>query len=166
MPLVAVLYRQRALAFAFAAIESLTLALAHAYNIYKPTGLASTTPVWSLSRAQTFALTANEPARAAASYARYDRSIPRGACVGALFGRNAPLYPLWDAGLRRRVVYLPRVRSAAAAEARGLRTVVVGAAASAASFRGRPGWSVDRWRAGGGSRPVPALPAAGLVLTP
>ena len=96
--------------------------------------------VWSLSRAETFALTAPNRTAAAAAYARYDELVPADARVGALFGPNDPVYPLHDAGLRRQVVYLSRANPVADAERRGLRIVVVGAGESAARFATAPGW--------------------------
>jgi hypothetical protein len=139
-PLLAVLHRWRPVALAAAVVGALTLVLAHAFNVYKPTGIGGDPAVWSLSRAETFALTAPRSEEAAAAYARYDELVPVDARVGALFGPNDPVYPLHDAGLRRRVVYLSRTGPVADAERRGLRIVVVGAAESAAPFATAPGW--------------------------
>src|SRR5207253_5424486 len=50
MPLAGALYRVRALAAAAAVVGIATLALTHAYNRGKPTGLDGSTPIWARSR--------------------------------------------------------------------------------------------------------------------
>jgi Glycosyltransferase family 87 len=139
-PLVASLYRPRLVATAVALVASVTLVLAKVYDRYQPATVGRPGAIWGMSRAEAFALTAQSRA-AARAYAMYDRLVPKGACVGAVFRNNDPSYPLYDAGLTRRVVYLSSDDPAAHAEDRRLSWVVVGPRMSASSFE-----RVRRWR--------------------
>ena len=116
-------------------VGAVTLLLADTHNRYKPSGIPDGTPSWELSRYQVFALTSpgdNEASTRA--YEQADRLLPPAGRVGALFGSNDPIYPLWNAGLDREIVYLPAKRSAQAAVSRGLAAIVIGPSASRTGF--------------------------------
>ena len=140
MPLAAWLYRSRALAAAAAMVGALTLALAHAYNQAKPTGLDGT-PVWSLQRARAQAILRPEMTGVIRGV---DRFVPTNARLGFALGEDDWIYPLYGPHLRRTLVRLPRVGLLVAANRAELEWVVI---------RGdvpiRVGWTVTRLPARG-----------------
>jgi len=137
MPLAAWLYSRRVLAAAAAAVGMATLALAHVYDVAKPTGAGGTTPVWKLSRAEVEGVT--RPGMPEVLTA-IDREIPQHARVGVILGEDDWDYPLYGRRLERRLIPLPRVGSLEEAERRGLRWVVVGATPPGPKYL--PGWKV------------------------
>ena len=121
-PLLASLHRHRPVALAAAALGSLTLALALVYSVQKPSGLGAEDSAWSRTREQTFTQTRGRASRA---FTAYDELVARDACVGALFGNNDIVYPLYDERWDRRVVYLPQHGALATADLAALDWIVV-----------------------------------------
>ncbi len=135
----------KARAFAVVVVASLTLGLAHLYDrskpIYdrsEPTGVGPMHPIWALDRAD--AITLNTGTAAATAFRAYEKAVPRSVCVGALVGNDDPSYPLYDTGLSRRVVYLPRLQPRKAAERAHLSWVVIGPHASRRAFAAAREW--------------------------
>jgi hypothetical protein len=114
MPLAALVYGNRLLARTATLVGVVFLVLAHAFSFCKPVGLAGSTPIWSLSRADAQAV--ERPAmrrvleRAAAE-------IPQNAHVGLALQPPSWSYPFYGSTLGRTVTYLPQsgTRKAAAA---------------------------------------------------
>ncbi len=101
MPVAALLYRFRVLAWLAAVVGVLTLFYAHAYNDTKPTGLNGTVPVWKQSRADAIALRFNEMRK---TLTATDLVIPDDATVLAVVGENDFIYALYGPKLTRRLV--------------------------------------------------------------
>ena len=103
------MYPLRLLAGLATAVGIVTLALAHGYNVLKPTGLAGGPAVWQMSRteAQTLASPTLD-----ASLTALDRRVPANARVAVVFGGNEWDYPLYGSHLERRVSEFTSVRSA------------------------------------------------------
>jgi hypothetical protein len=80
----------------------------------------------------------------ARALAAYDRSVPPGACVGAVLDPDEPSYVLWGPSLTRRVVFLPSLDAVGQAYRNGLRYVVVstGVNAPVAKAFAAAGWRV------------------------
>ena len=100
MPIAALLYRFRLLAWLAAVVGVLTLFYAHAYNDTKPTGLNGTVPVWKQSRADAIALRFNEMRK---TLTATDLVIPDDATVLAVVGENDFIYALYGPKLTRRL---------------------------------------------------------------
>ncbi len=139
MPLAAVVYRRRILAFGAALIGAVTLVAAHAYNVAKPTGLDGTRAVWTLPRAEAQALTRPEVKQAITAV---ERRIPNDATVG-IAGVAEWVYPLYGSELDRRVISLPESDPLLAAESLGLDWVVVGTADRRP--QARDGWDQEHF---------------------
>lgn len=122
LPLVAAVYRIRVLAAGSALLGALTLALVHAYNANKPTGLEKTA-IWDVGRtqAQTISLPGFERVIEAAE-ARSRPDEP----VGVVMGEQDWDYPFYGPRLERPLVALPLRNVLAEAERRRLRIVVLG----------------------------------------
>ena len=129
-PLLPVLLRRRGVAVGAAVVGVATLGLAHANNVFKPTWVGDRAVAWQLSRPEMMALTGLSGSEASA-YAAFERLDDR---IGALVGPDDPHYALWDAGLRRTVVYLPRQAPEHAAISAGLDTVVLGPGMARTAF--------------------------------
>lgn len=140
-PLLASLHRHRAVALAAAALGSVTLAVAVLYSVQKPSGLGPADSGWTRTRMETLT---QERGRAARAFASYDALVPSDACVGALFGNNDIVFPLYDPGWRRKVEYLPPSHTALVADAERLDWVVVSPNALGASA---PLLASGRWKA-------------------
>ncbi|MDX6503521.1 MAG: hypothetical protein QOE29_646 [Gaiellaceae bacterium] len=120
-PLLASLYAARRLVAGAVAVALVTLFTTIAFNEQKPLGLAGSTPVWSLSRAQVEAL--NRP-RMAFIIDAVDRKVPRRDELGVVFGPDDWSYPFYGAKLQRRVVYLAPGDALAAASRTGVRNLL------------------------------------------
>lgn len=92
---------RRVLAAGLAVAGALTLALAHAYNNAKPTGLDGRPAVWTLSREQAQALTRPALAGVLEGLAQH---VPQGKRVGTILGEDDWDYPLYGPRLDRRLV--------------------------------------------------------------
>jgi hypothetical protein len=103
MPLAALVYRRPVLARAAALVGVLVLAVAHVFNLAKPIGLAGSTPVWSLTRADAQALewTAMRPV-----LRRVAKEVPENARVGVVLDAQDWSYPFFGSRLGREVTYL------------------------------------------------------------
>jgi hypothetical protein len=123
LPLAATLYRRRVLAAAVAVLGALTLLFAHAYNVSKPTGLAGTTPVWQMTRAEAIAVTAPGMRGVVEGV---ERRVPANARLGVWVAPSDWVYPLYGPELERRLVPLPGERLLGAAERRGLDWILLG----------------------------------------
>jgi 4-amino-4-deoxy-L-arabinose transferase-like glycosyltransferase len=123
MPLVAVLYRRRVLASAVAVLAALTLFFAHAYNASRPTGLAGTTAIWNMSRAEGMGLfVPGLPELVTA----VDQAVPEDARLGTVLAFTDADYPYYGERLRRRLVEVPPEDPLRGADAIGVRWVVLG----------------------------------------
>lgn len=127
---------RRILAAGLAGVGALTLALAHAYNYAKPTGLDGRPAVWTLSRAQAQALTRPEIAGVLEGLAQH---IPAGKRVGTILGEDDWDYPLYGPNLDRVLVALPPTTASplAAARAQRVHWVAIGVGLAAPS---EPEW--------------------------
>lgn len=103
MPLAALAYRKPVFARALTIVGIAALFLVHAFNQYKPTGLAGTKPIWSLSRID--ALTLEEP-RMRPVLRRVARAVPKNAHVGVVLDSHDWTYPFFGAQLGRTITYL------------------------------------------------------------
>jgi hypothetical protein len=103
MPLAALAYRKPVFARALTIVGIAALFLVHAFNQYKPTGLAGTKPVWSLSRID--ALTLEEP-RMRSVLRRVAKEVPENAHVGVELDSHDWTYPFFGAQLGRKITYL------------------------------------------------------------
>jgi hypothetical protein len=120
MPLAAAVYRWRLLSAALAVVGAVTLAFTHAYNMAKPTGLASTTPVWSLSRAQAQSVLRPPMQQVIEGVDQYVRP---GGRVGYVLTEDDWDYPLYGIKLENQLVRLPQTGLLQAAERRGVHWV-------------------------------------------
>ena len=131
MPLAAGLYRLRLVSGLAVAVAILTLGVAHAYNLMKPTGIGGGRAVWSMSRAEAQGLAS--PLLDAA-VTTLDRRIPAHARVGIVFGGNEWDYPVYGTHLDRLVSEFPSIHAATQSSANwlvlGLDYPVAGGAAS------------------------------------
>lgn len=93
--------RARVLAGGLALVGALTLALAHAYNNAKPTGLDGRPAVWSVSRAEAQSFTRPDLLPVLQGLGQY---IPGGKRVGTILGEDDWDYPLYGPHLDRRLV--------------------------------------------------------------
>ncbi|MDX6514809.1 MAG: hypothetical protein QOH73_475 [Gaiellaceae bacterium] len=134
-PLLAAVYPARRLVAGAVVVALVTLFTTIAFNEQKPLGLAGSTPVWSLSRAQVEAL--NRP-RMAFIIDVVDRTVPRRGRLGVVFGPDDWSYPFYGAKLQRRVVYLRPGDALAAASRTGVRDVLF--ARGRAPHPLPPGW--------------------------
>ena len=139
LPLVAAVYRIRVLAAGSALLGALTLALVHAYNANKPTGLEKTA-IWDVGRtqAQTISLPGFERVIEAVE-ARSGPDEP----VGVVMGEQDWDYPFYGPRLERPLVALPLRNVLAEAERRRLRIVVLGR--NLKPPPASPGWRVVRF---------------------
>jgi Dolichyl-phosphate-mannose-protein mannosyltransferase len=103
MPLAALAYRKPLFARTLTIVGIAALFLVHAFNQYKPTGLAGTKPIWSLSRID--ALTLEEP-RMRPVLRRVAKDVPKNAHVGVVLDSHDWTYPFFGAQLGRTVTYL------------------------------------------------------------
>lgn len=115
MPLAALLCRNQVLMRATAVVGMAILLLSHAFSETKPVGLAGTTPIWTLSRADAQALT-RPPMRRVLE--RVAEEVPKNARVGLVLTRTDWSYPFYGSDFGRTVTYLARPPSEA--EAAGL----------------------------------------------
>jgi hypothetical protein len=115
MPLVALVCKNRLLMRAVAVVGVAILVLSHGFSETKPTGLAGTTPIWSLSRADAQALM--RP-RMRSTLEFVAAEVPKNAHVGVVLARTDWGYPFYGSDLGRTVTYLSRPPSAG--EAAGL----------------------------------------------
>jgi hypothetical protein len=133
-PLLASVYRWRALAAGVAALALTTLVVTNVQNELKPVRDAP----WSLSRAEVLGLQSWQNGFARGVEA-LGGTVPEDGCIGALLGGDDAAYPLFGADLRRRVSYIapppPGVAVAPAKDA-----VIVGPGVRDVRFA--PGWRV------------------------
>ena len=102
VPLLAYVYRYRPFAAGCAVVAAGSLAVAHAFNNERPTGLAGDeAPVWTMTRTEALTLS-HRPMRAVVE-AIEARSVPD-ARIGAALGRDAWSYPRFGPSLGREVV--------------------------------------------------------------
>jgi hypothetical protein len=141
-PLAAAIYRLRVLALAAAVLAVVSLALVHARNELKPTGLGERTAAWRLPRAEAMSL--DVPSRAPFLEA-VERDVPHGAPLGRALGPSDWDYPLFGRSFTRELVPLPRSGGLEAAGRRGLRYAVFGEAWRPS---GR-GWTIRRFERAG-----------------
>ena len=92
---------RRVLAAGLALVGALTLGLAHAYNMAKPTGVDGRPAIWSLDRADAQAVTRPEIAGVLHGLDQYIGPDKR---VGTILGEDDWDYPLYGARLGRRLV--------------------------------------------------------------
>ena len=113
VPLVAAAYPARKLAAASAVLAGVGCFTTVAFNERKPTGLAGTTPIWSMSRTQavTIGLPGMQPIIRAV-----DRAVPQGRALGIVLGPDDWSYPFYGGSLDRKLVYLNEKRPFVAAE--------------------------------------------------
>jgi hypothetical protein len=121
-PLLALAYRRRWFAGGAVVVGVLSLTFAHSFNINKPAALGAT-PIWSMTRSETVSVSSNTGPRASNAIESALRGRKR---IGAVLGPEDPSFMLFGAGLRRKVVYLPRMNSLAEAKRRGLDFVLFG----------------------------------------
>jgi hypothetical protein len=114
MPLVALLCRSRVLMRATAVVGIAILVLSHAFSETKPIGLAGSTPIWTLSRADAQALT-RPLIRSVLE--RVAAEVPKNAHVGVVLVRTDWSYPFYGPDFGRTVTYLSRPPSEAEAAA-------------------------------------------------
>lgn len=141
LPLVAAVYRYRAVAAAVAAVGVMTLALVHVFNANKPSGVGHQRAAWHLSRPEAQAVGIPGFSRVIAAV---DEDVPADARLGIVMREEDWDYPFYGRSLDRRLVPLPETRPLDAAEQRDLRYVLVGR-----TFRRQPpdepGWSAQRF---------------------
>ena len=122
MPLVAVVYRRRALAAIVAGIAALTLAFVHLGNEIKPTGALRKPAIWEMTRAD--AQSAKWPGMADVIES-VERNVPSDERLGYALRYNDWVYPFYGPRLERRLVKLPRRGFLAEADRVGVDAVLV-----------------------------------------
>ena len=136
-PLLACLARWRVAAGAVAVVAVAQLALVHVRNDMKPLR-GHLAPPWQLTQSEAVQLTF-QPAAGKAITA-LDRAASR--CVGAVLGPDEPSFLLFGDRLERRVVFLPSVGTARAAERAGTSEVVVGHVPRVRGALEKAGWTL------------------------
>jgi hypothetical protein len=134
-PLLALLFRHRAVAVAIAVVAAAGLIGVQLHNQLKPLRDGAVAP-WRLTQAQAVALTGEPGAAGMASFAA---ALPKRSCVGAVLGSNEPAYLLF-AHRSGGVVFLPAAGSVAAADRAHLTAVVIGQIPAIAVAFGKAGW--------------------------
>ncbi len=131
-PLFAGIFRKRIVVAAVLAVAGTTVGLVLAHDATKRLNAHAGRP-WALSQVEALRGFPAEPTgkMIAASLAAYNRSVPDGACVGAVLGPDEPAYLLWGSGLRRRVFFLPSLAALASAYQRNVDYVVISTGANA-----------------------------------
>jgi hypothetical protein len=121
-PLLAPLFRRRAVAISIVAVASVSVALAHVRNVLKPIEGARTLP-WQLSQAE--AVDFSWQRGLASALVAYNRVVPVRACVGALLDQDDPAYLLYGPKLQRKIYFLGPPEEWRRARALGLRYIVI-----------------------------------------
>jgi hypothetical protein len=134
-PLLAVLFRSRAVGAAFGVVAVIVAALTMIHVQSKPFHQHP----WSFTELQ--ALTAAQDPQVAAALAAYQRLVPPHACVGAVLGVDEPAYLLFGPGLTHRVEFLPVTNAERRAIVQGLFYVVLST--------GPDRWAAKQFRADG-----------------
>jgi hypothetical protein len=136
MPLAAWLRPYRLLCAALATTGIVTLAVGLSLNHSKPAGLDGTVPAWQLARWEAQSVTRAEMRDALQWTGRH---LPSDACVGVLLGADDWDYPLYGAGLTRKLVPLHDREPLREARRLRLRWVVLSGLRTAVT--GGPGWN-------------------------
>ena len=144
MPLVALVYRYRALAAGVACIGVLTLALVHVRSEVKPSGGRGEPAIWTLTRAEAQSITSAGMDDVIESV---ERHVPSDGRLGYALRYNDWIYPFYGPRLDRRLVKLPRRGFVAEADRELLDAIVV----SGAVGQQPPGWRVLVFRDAGWS---------------
>ena len=142
MPLVALVYRRRALSAIVAGVAALTLAFVHIGNEVKPTGALRKPAIWDMSRAQ--AQAAKWPGMQDVIES-VERHVPSDERLGYALRYNDWVYPWYGPRLDRRLVKLPRRDFIEEAERAGLDSVLVSGVVKATP----PEWEALTFPAGG-----------------
>jgi Dolichyl-phosphate-mannose-protein mannosyltransferase len=142
MPLVALVYRRRALSAAVAGVAALTLAFVHIGNEVKPTGALRKPAIWDMSRAQ--AQAAKWPGMQEV-IENVERHVPSDEKLGYALRYNDWVFPWYGPRLDRRLVKLPRRDFIEEAERAGLDSVLVSGVVKATP----PEWKALTFPAGG-----------------
>jgi hypothetical protein len=122
MPLVALVYRRRALSAVVAGVAALSLVFVHLGNEVKPTGALRKPAIWDMSRAQ--AQSAKWPGMQYVIES-VERNVPSDEKLGYALRYNDWVFPWYGPRLDRRLVKLPRRDFIEEAERIGLESVLV-----------------------------------------
>jgi hypothetical protein len=99
--------RVRALAWTSVALTAATLAVSVGYFVPRPAGLALLSENRNPERAARWFVQAESGAGDAAAFRFLEDRIPPAGTIALDVAPNTYLYPAWDAGLRRTVVFVP-----------------------------------------------------------